>query len=1453
MKAFNKLAKLLLSVSCFMSLITIDQAIATKAADDGEIVDDNDARFVYSSGNSNAGGWDYWPTTGGSDPGETEHWSNSAGATIDITFNGTKLELYGKLDPSHAMFSVAIDGGTATEHDAYASSRQDRVKVYESAELAPGDHSAKVTVLGKRNANSTGNGTTYGVQFVYAKVYGSSDTGFTVIEDMKTTETDEMFKVKYTGTWGGGESYYPSYFHDGYEHYSSNGYYEMRFIGTKFQIIGSKNSNHGVYKISVDGVEVGEADATTTGDAKHQQVLYESDEFDHSVHTLKVELKSGSNIQLDYLKIYHEDLPISRLFASVQEVNLGINQTKSVTLDYEPWFNEEPEIEWSSNDPAIATVNADGLIQAVSKTKASTQVVASVKGTNVSTSIDVNVDPAIKDLIVSVGNEKLLETQRDFDTLMAANIVRNWNGVAWKGDELNSKLNILAKADVHSVNITASDFTDGSGNKIDASNVEIKWLKNVKANDGRNMAGTVLDFPDVIHKGGAHDVTNGSANFAWVNIQVPENTVPGTYTAKITVTADELTNPIELTYELEVLDLVQPELEKTELQIWQHPFAVANYYLGLGSNPSGGISNDVNNDFYFTENHFNLMRSSIEEYVSAGGHDVVANIVEEAWGHQSYYSDPSMVKWTKKSNGTWEFDYDWYDKWINFMIESGVIDPDKGIGKIKCFSIVPWSNQITYYNEATGANKTETLKAGTTAGDAAWSAFLTDFMRHSKEKGWFDITYISMDERALADLQAAVTVIESVTDSEGNHFKISSALNYAAPEHYDFTDKVDDISINQGNITNKAQMNALTAHRDELGLTTTLYSCTGDYPTNFLISDPGDNYWKIWYTMTLGTTGYMRWAWDNYVYDMHGDVSYRYWEPGDGWYVYPQERSELDTSTYRAEIYTTPRYEMLKQGMRDVAKAKYLMEQSEELNTEISALVDSMQRPIAGTHNGSAVAGDEVQRMLVHSETDRMYFEVTKLAKEYLSSVTVVDKADLEAEINQAETLKQSDYTSESWADFADALADAKDTYANSDAKQNEVDNALKNLQDAKAALQTIPVDKTALKTEIDKVNALTETDYTEESWADVADALAAAEAVYADSDAKQPAVDQALKDLEHALKNLEVKPIGPVDPSDPVNKNALKAEIAIAEAFIEEEYTTESWEVFAKALADAKNVYADDDADQATVNDATETLKEAIKNLQERPIVVVDKTALKDVIDQAEALKATDYTKESWAEFTKVLTDAKAVYVDENVTQATVDLAKEKLSIAIRVLVKKPVDPDKPTDPEEPGYIYSITDSQETITVIGKFPENTKLHVDKMEKTAVLNILNTLKDRVLLSKFKFESIFDIYMTRDNVTYQPDGSILVKIKLSNELQNKKLKVFYISETGDATEMPSSQKDDILQFTTTHNSYYAIVSEKTDSTPMKDTATQPFTNGMSIVLLIGGAIFLLTKKSEDVLE
>ena len=85
----------------------------------------------------------------------------------------------------------------------------------------------------------------------------------------------------------------------------------------------------------------------------------------------------------------------------------------------------------------------------------------------------------------------------------------------------------------------------------------------------------------MIYKGGKKDIDAQDVQFAWVNIAIPKDTAAGNYTGTITVSADELDKPFELTYNIEVLNLVQPAPEATELQVWQHPFSVANYYLGL--------------------------------------------------------------------------------------------------------------------------------------------------------------------------------------------------------------------------------------------------------------------------------------------------------------------------------------------------------------------------------------------------------------------------------------------------------------------------------------------------------------------------------------------------------------------------------------------------------------------------------------------------------------------------------------------------------------------------------------------------------------------------------------------------------------------------------------------------------------------------------------------------------
>ncbi len=677
--------------------------------------------------------------------------------------------------------------------------------------------------------------------------------------------------------------------------------------------------------------------------------------------------------------------------------------------------------------------------------------------------------------------------------------------------------------------------------------------------------------------------------FAWVTIKVPETTAPGIYKGTLKVSAAELEKPFELQYTIEVLNLKQPAAEATEIQVWQHPFSVANYYLGLGEKATGGITNEVRNDFYFTEEHFNLMRDSIEEYVSIGGHDAVANIVEgekatggitnevrndfyfteehfnlmrdsieeyvsigghdavaniveEAWNHQSYYNDLSMVKWTKKKDGTWDFNYDWYDKWINFMIECGVLDPANGIGQIKCYSIVPWNNQIAYFDEAKGKTVKESHEPGSAEWKAMWQPFLEDFLKHSKEMGWFEITYISMDERGLDQLKPAVDMIESVTDEEGNHFKesvtdeegnhfkISSALNYQSPDTYEFTDRIDDISINLGNIKQAEDMEQLSAHRQALGLTTTMYTCTGDYPSNFMISDPGDNYWDIWYTMTLGTDGYMRWAWDNYVYDMHGDATYRYWEPGDGWFIYPEEREAIDES-YQASFYSTPRYELFKQGIRDVAKAKYLLNSaaaSAEQKTALKNVVENLKKPNKGTYQGSAVPATPEDRMLVHSETARALEATNQLAKEVAGSN---EKAALKAAIDSVSKYEAGNYTEESWNALQKALKTANTVYADADATQADYYDAKEALEAAMQALTYRRADYSKIEAAIGKAEALNRADYVD--FSAVENAIQAVE--YDLDITHQAEVDAMAQAILAAIEGLDKKePIKPEQPQTP-------------------------------------------------------------------------------------------------------------------------------------------------------------------------------------------------------------------------------------------------------------------------------------------------------------------------------
>ena len=125
-----------------------------------------------------------------------------------------------------------------------------------------------------------------------------------------------------------------------------------------------------------------------------------------------------------------------------------------------------------------------------------------------------------------------------------------------------------------------------------------------------------------------------------------------------------------------------------------------------------------------------------------------------------------------------------------------------------------------------------------------------------------------------------------------------------------------------------------------------------------------------------------------------------------------------------------------------------------------------------------------------------------------------VDKSELEAAVQEAEALKEEDYTAESWANLQTALNAAREVLEREDAAQSDVDQALQNLNDAVDALvpvnQEEEVDKSELEAAVQEAEALKEEDYTAERWANLQPALNAARQVLEREDAAQADVDQA-------------------------------------------------------------------------------------------------------------------------------------------------------------------------------------------------------------------------------------------------------------------------------------------------------------------------------------------------------
>ncbi len=292
-----------------------------------------------------------------------------------------------------------------------------------------------------------------------------------------------------------------------------------------------------------------------------------------------------------------------------------------------------------------------------------------------------------------------------------------------------------------------------------------------------------------------------------------------------------------------------------------------------------------------------------------------------------------------------------------------------------------------------------------------------------------------------------------------------------------------------------------------------------------------------------------------------------------------------------------------------------------------------------------------------------------------------VVKDALNAAIEEAEKRVETDYTAESWANFARALENAKIVAADENADQTAVDEATALLNEAMGALVAAEppadVDRTALEALIAEAEGYNRTDYTEESWAVFAEALTNAYSVDQNVEATQDDVDKAAEALQAAIDGLE-------EVHADVNLEEIRALIDEALQIQNDGYTAESWDALQNALVNAALAVSDPDVTQEQIDQLAAALVDAITGLKAaEPAEEVNLAAINALINVAQRLDKDNYTAESWNALQDALAAALAAAEDPEATQDQIDKAAAALGDAIVALeIAQPGE-----DPgEEPG-----------------------------------------------------------------------------------------------------------------------------------------------------------------------
>ena len=472
----------------------------------------------------------------------------------------------------------------------------------------------------------------------------------------------------------------------------------------------------------------------------------------------------------------------------------------------------------------------------------------------------------------------------------------------WKGERVSCKLLVWSGETAANIRIETKGLNNGDYS-IGSDAINISAVRYVLTDQFLNEKGGACGprnndevpvhlVPDILSDESSFQSESKTTRPVWISIDIPADATAGLYSGQIRIKSKS--GNVKHEIDLEVLDkTLPPPSEWTfHLDLWQNPFAIARYH-------------EVE---LWSDDHVQLLKPYLTMLAEAGQKCITTTINDRPWGWEKpcYDDFRSMVDWTKKKDGSWEYDFRNFDLFVELAMECGIKK------QINCYTMVPIRNDFVWYDEEKADTIIQKLYPGTPEYEAFWTPFLEDFRDHLEAKGWLERTTIALDEREEEEMANMFKFIAEAAPE----FKITMAGFY----HESINMDIYDFSSNWRDY-GRIPVEKIQSRKDA-GLITTYYvACGIPKPNNFTFSPPAESCFEGWIASSMGFDGFLRWAYNSWPVNPMMDSRYIKWPAGDTYFIYPGPLSSI-------------RFERLREGIQDYEKIRII---KNELKADSSA------------------------------------------------------------------------------------------------------------------------------------------------------------------------------------------------------------------------------------------------------------------------------------------------------------------------------------------------------------------------------------------------------------------------------------------------------------------------------------------------------------------------------------